>query len=474
MSMNTKSVRVVWSVQSKDFTDEHINVIKSLDVAGVRISYDPEHKSQTLELLSKLQQSYGSVETMPLVLLDATPEFGGKVVGLESPIELKEGQKVTITPAGSQGKGDFSVETANWQQLFNADTPVYLGYGDGAIEITSTSDDKVEAKVTHQGVVIPNMDFHSPRSGVEKGFDYASLGVDEFIAQGVDSLILPGFMDLAEIKVLREKYPYSEAGSPLLLYRIDSEHAHSKFSSLLDVVDGVVISRKELSLTVNPALVPILTKEIIEACHKKAKLTMVASELLGSMKFNATPTRAEVSDIANAVYDGADALILSEDVASGRHSLKAHDVAKAVAADLEATQSKMERNWDAGAVEMNDELDVVCVNAIKTARRVGAKAIVCITKSGNTATRLSSINSDIPVLAVTFDKLVKRKLDILKGVEGIVLSVDPTIDQVLPEVNALLKDSSELEVGDKIVFVTVTLSSMSKKASNLFTIQTID
>ena len=67
----------------------------------------------------------------------------------------------------------------------------------------------------------------------------------------------------------------------------------------------------------------------------------------------------------------------------------------------------MERNWDAGAVEMNDELDVVC-KTIKTARRVGAKAIVCITKSGNTATRLSSINSDIPVLAVTFDKLVKE------------------------------------------------------------------
>ena len=129
-------------------------------------------------------------------------------MGLESPIELKEGQKVTITPAGSQEKGTSTLRLQTGSSFLMLILQFILVMEMELLRLPVLP--TKSRRSTHQGVVIPNMDFHSPRSGVEKGFDYASLGVDEFIAQGVDSLILPGFMDLAEIKVLREKYPYSK------------------------------------------------------------------------------------------------------------------------------------------------------------------------------------------------------------------------------------------------------------------------
>ena len=242
---------------------------------------------------------------------------------------------------------------------------------------------------------------------------------------------------------------------------------------MIENVDGIIVS-EELALSTNPALVPILTKEMVQSCHNKSKLAIVASEMLGSMRTNATPTRAEVSDIANAVYDGADAIMLSEDISSGKYAKKAYEIAQSVIYDLDNAEKQHEQNWVAGDYSVADEMDAVCINAMKTAKRVNAKAIVCITKSGNTALRLSSLNHEIPVIAVTFDNQVKRKLKVLRGVDSIVLEVDPSIDEVLPEVNDLLKDRSNLVVGDRIVFVTVTLSSMSKEASNLFTIQKID
>jgi pyruvate kinase len=116
-------------------------------------------------------------------------------------------------------------------------------------------------------------------------------------------------------------------------------------------------------------------------------------------------------------------------------------------------------------------MDAIAYNAYLTAERVHAKAIVCITKTGNTALRLASYRAPVPIVAVTFDERVARKLSLTRGVRPLVLKVDPKIDQVLPMVNNQLVQESWLRPGDKIVFVSITLSSVSAKASNLFTVQ---
>ncbi|MCY4381443.1 MAG: pyruvate kinase, partial [Proteobacteria bacterium] len=210
----------------------------------------------------------------------------------------------------------------------------------------------------------------------------------------------------------------------------------------------------------------------IDRSRDYAKLTVVASQMLGSMQKNITPTRAEVSDIANAVYDGADAIMLSEDILKGRYAFDAVGVAERIILDIVGESSSHQKEVRAMS-ELDGEMDVICSQAAKIAMTVKAKALVCITKTGNTAIRLSTLDTRLPIFAITFHDHCCQKLKLLRGVYGMMLHSQPNLDEVLPRVNELLKNSGALDKGDKYVFVTVTLSSMSQEASNLFTIQSI-
>ncbi|MCX6126658.1 MAG: pyruvate kinase [Proteobacteria bacterium] len=254
------------------------------------------------------------------------------------------------------------------------------------------------------------------------------------------------------------------------MLRVDSRTVYEKLDELIPLVEGLLISRRELALTSNPATIPMLTKEIIQKSNNYAKLVVTASEMLGSMRRGPTPTRAEVSDIANAISDGSDAIMLSEEVTHGRFGARALGVMHNIIKDTER-QHFSELNWMKVSPAIETEMDAISFSAYKTAERVGAKAIVCVTKSGNTALRLASYQPPVPIIAVTFDPSVAKRLSLVRGVQALVLDGDPAIGQVLPHVNDKLTNHSWLNAGDKIVFVSVTLSPVSKLASNLFTVQ---
>lgn len=242
----------------------------------------------------------------------------------------------------------------------------------------------------------------------------------------------------------------------------------------LNLVDGFYVSRADLADSINPALVPMAFKELAHECHKRAKLVMVASDILASMKTKTTPTRAEVSDIANATIDGVDCVVISEEVIPGEYWQSAYQLCKKIIRDVETNLHLETVNWDKAALKAESILQTVTFHAFQTARRVEAKAIVCLTKAGNTARRLSSYRSDIPIIAATFTQDVQMRLSLVQGVHPILLSLDPNLDHVLPRVSEELKASSWIKTGDKIVFVTVSISSVGKEASNLFTVQQIE
>jgi pyruvate kinase len=287
----------------------------------------------------------------------------------------------------------------------------------------------------------------------------------------VDYLVLPGaYLD----QILHTKEVLSSfKNSPWVIGKIDSYAIYEKLDDLLDSVDGVMICRRELSLTTHPATVPMLGKQITQKSFEKAKLVIMASEVLASMRHNPTPTRAEVSDIANAVIDGCDGVVLSEEVELGPYQERAYEVCHSIISDIE-NETQISINWQRGAFEIANELDAVSYYAYQTAERLKAKAIVCITKTGNTAMRLSSFRLAIPIIAITFTERIRRRLSLIRGVTPLVLDTDPNLDEILPAIHDRLRRESWLNKGDPIVFVTVTISSMGSEASNLFSIQRVE
>jgi pyruvate kinase len=258
---------------------------------------------------------------------------------------------------------------------------------------------------------------------------------------------------------------------PRFMIKIDSEHMLTHFSDLLDQVDGTYLSRSELGAIVHPHSLPITQKEIIAKCNADAKIVMIASELMHSMKSNPNPTRAEVSDLANAVADGADALVLEHEVTEGPYP---DDVAKVCQETVSKSEPSLGETWDRVPFAIRNDDDAVAYGAIRTAEQVGAKALVCLTEGGYTAARLSSMRTPVDVIAVTYNTNIMRQLALMSAVYPVRISSATAFDRVLAETKACLFEHCGLVRGDKFVFISLTSSSISERQSNFFTIQVLE
>ncbi len=438
------------------------------DADVLRIVYERKHAKDIASFI----QSYRSPTNLKQspIMLDISTWTQAVVISQEEELKLGFAEKFTVSQQG--GGGTIEVEAHSWSKLFSNNSVVYFGFGQLVAKINSRSEASVELEVLQGGRVLKGMDVYVPDTRIQTALkNIRQSDIDAFLESPMDYLIVPGQWAKTDLEDFRKQLLKIGADSlPWIIAKVDSDSAYKRLKTILPLVDGVMISRREMSLTMNPVTIPMVTKEIIQLCNDEAKIVVTASEMLSSMRYNASPTRAEVSDIANAVIDGTDAVILSEEVSEGPYGDKALEIMTDVIADIEV-QSHVSANWVKHRPAINNDMDAITYGAYLTAQRVGAKAIVCITKEGNTAIRLASFRVPVPIIAVTFSAETRDKLRLVRGVQTLYLDIAPNIDNVLPTVNDFLLKDSWLKKGDNIIFVAVTLSSLSEDASNLFTIQ---
>lgn len=466
--------KIICSLDSAGLKADYAKELSNrTDVAALRILYDPKNTKKIMEFIPLVEEFRSPNLNKIPIMIDVGSFPRASVAKVQMQEDLQYAQILSISPAGVGG--DIEINTESWQTLFAKDESVFFGFGSIECRVLEIGNEKVKVKVLKGGGLVAGTAVHVPATRKAPSiFDLSYIDIKPFQELGIDYVVLPGVNSAREIAVARKKLDHNGYKCPWLLIRVDHLDVYEKVDDLLDEADGVLISRRDLALTMEAATVPMVCKEVIRECNKKAKLAIIASDILGSLQFNPTPTRAEVSDIANAVMDGTDAVVLSEEVAHGKHLMRGLSLCRSIILDVEEQQTEADINWKKSEVAIKNELDAVAFHAFKTAQRVKAKAIVCITKEGNTALRLASFRTTMPVIAVTFSEEVKRRLSLVRGVYSMVLDIAPHLDEVLPVVNKQLKREGWLSSGDKIVFVTVTISSVGREASNLFTIQSVD
>ena len=469
IEQHSRRTKVVKSFEGQALTREGALKVAAEEVDVLRLVYD-RHCSQAILDFIKAANGQRNPTQQLSIMLDISSWTQGMISGLAQPRALAFGEKITLSPEG--GKGALQVRTDNWDHLFVQDAKVFLGPGYVSARVTSVQANLAELEVTQGGDVYSEMDVVIPETRKERQ-PVTAEELKDFLHEGVDYLIVPGQWTTATIAEYRGALVH-EAGdaAPWLLAKVDSGEVCERLPELIQAVDGVLISRREMAYTVNPATMPMITKEIIQLCNDQAKVVVTASEMLASMRRNVTPTRAEVSDIANAVLDGTDAVVLSEEVANGRYGSEAVATIDRIIRDIE-DYAHVAPNWIKHAPRVTNEMDAVAYEAYRTAERLNAKALVCITKGGNTALKLASFRPPVPIIAVTFTQPVVRRLSIVRGVDSLLLEVNPNLDEVLPVVNDRLVRSSWLKPGDRIIFVSITLSSVGLESSNLFNVQTL-
>jgi pyruvate kinase len=377
----------------------------------------------------------------------------GKIEG--GSIELAAGETVHLEAGDGVGTRDLLTTTyRELPQDVRPDNRILLDDGRLVLVVEQVQSDVVKARVLEGGVLkekkginLPGVQISAPvltekdrqdiAFGCEHGVDYVALS---FVRSGHD------------LRMLKQEMRKHGSEVPVIA-KLERPLAVDNLDEILAEGAGVMIARGDLGVELPPERVPILQKEIIRRANDSKRLVIVATQMLESMTTSLTPTRAEASDVANAIFDGTDAVMLSAETATGDHPVEAIEMMERiiVAAELEIERAPWRRRRETEPTE--DFGEAIGDAATLVAAEVGAKYIVAFTQSGSTAGLLAKYRPSVPLIAFTPSQRVRNRLAIHWGVKPLVAEIADTIDRLISELEKRLVIENLAREGEVIVVV---------------------
>lgn len=368
------------------------------------------------------------------------------------PLELREGEQVLIL--AQPGPVPERALTTTSPELLRELRPgdrILLADGQMELRVTAVREGELEARVMrggrveeHKGMNLPGVRLHAPAL-TPKDLEDLQFG----IAQGVDMVAL-SFVRRAE-DVLSARAELERLGAEIpLIAKLEKAEALEHLEEILVASDGVMVARGDLGIEVPLERVPVLQKTIIRRANEFGIPVITATQMLESMVHQPRPTRAEVSDVANAILDGTDAVMLSDETAVGAYPTEAVRMVDRIAVEVESAHPELYRVGASHTHRMGIA-EAVAAAACALARDVRARAIVVITRSGRTAQLVSTHRPAEPILAVTEDPRVARSLALWWGVQPVVTSFREDTDAMVAHTEEVLLRGGLVEPGDVVV-----------------------
>ncbi len=338
-------------------------------------------------------------------------------------LSFKEGQKITLTSRQDRAGGEGFVVPVKPEGIHRdsrAGKRVLLNDGMITLEIREVQGEDVLCEALTAGRITPGRGVTTP--GVEPSQPYpdekATAAMGFAARQQADFVALSTVTTSDDVLKAREiLWAMGFAGG--IYSKVERSRAVTNQASIIDVSDGIIVARGDLGTEIRLARVPIVQKELIGLCNELGKPVITATQMLESMISLPVPTRAEVTDVANAVFDGTDAVMLSGETSIGRYPLEAVRFMAEVSMEAEKALP-----YDAMLVEKRDHLepltdDAIAYNACQTAHQLGASLIVAFTESGGTAKRVSKYRPQTRVLALVHNERTRRSLTVTWGVQPV-------------------------------------------------------
>jgi pyruvate kinase len=324
---------------------------------------------------------------------------------------------------------------------------------DGAVSLRVTSTDGVSVDLdvvsggpigNQKGINLPGVKVSAP-SLTEK--DLADLAAG--LAAGVDYVAMSFVRNSADVRAVRDHM--GPARVPIIA-KIEKPEAVHDIDAILDVSNGIMVARGDLGVEMSLEMVPPIQKRLIRRARRKNRFVITATQMLESMIENPNPTRAEVSDVANAIYDGSDAVMLSAETSIGKFPVNAVEYMVRIAE--EAERGLRRRGFvDLPYIAGSSDSDVVADAAYNAARAAGVQAIVVFTDSGYSARLISRYRPPVKIIAMTASMDTVRRLLVNYGVVPVLAPVTLSTDEMLSQMDTLLVGLGLLRAGDKVVFV---------------------
>jgi pyruvate kinase len=433
-------------------------ILAGMDVARMNFSHGThEEHAERIARIRKVSEKLG----IPVGILQDLQGPKIRVGELSGPIQLSEGEVITLYATGTTPpEGSAKTIPVDFRQLFDSvrtSDRLLLDDGRLTLEVVAVKDrNALTAKVviggllsSHKGINLPGVRLRIP-GFTEK--DEADLAFG--ISQGVDAVAISFVRTADDVKKVR--YPMERFSNgkrlPLLIAKIEKPEALENLEAILEIVDGVMVARGDLGVELPPERVPVQQKHIIRIANHRAKLVITATQMLESMITNPLPTRAEASDVANAVFDGTDAVMLSAETAAGRYPVESVQMMDRIVCEAEIHYLEWGMEQHVQGFEHSDAASMArAAQALANDKNV--TAVACFTTRGQTAWLMSKIRPRVPIMAFTPDQDTYHRLAFMWGVRPHLVPFSNSLEEMIDHVDTALMRSEVVQSGDQVVLV---------------------
>lgn len=423
-----------------------------MNVARLNFSHgDYEEHGNRIKAIRQASQELG--KTVAILLDTKGPEIRlGKLK--EEPIELVQGEDITLTT--EEILGDIKRIPITYKELPNdvrVGSTILIDDGLIGLTVTGIEGTEIHCRIVNsgqikskKGVNVPGVAISMPgitekdasdiRFGIEQNVDFIAAS---FVRRASDVL---------EIRELLERH----GGQHIqIISKIENQQGVDNLDEILEVSDGLMVARGDLGVEIPAEEVPLVQKQMIEKCNRVGKPVITATQMLDSMQRNPRPTRAEASDVANAIFDGTDAIMLSGETAAGKYPMESVQTMAAIAVRAESALHYREIFQKQAQAQQTSVTEAISQAVANSSLDLDANAIVTSTESGYTARMVSKYRPKAPIVAVTPDEQVVRRLQLVWGVVPVQGTLAGSTDEMFDIAVAGALKSGHVRLGDTVV-----------------------
>lgn len=379
-----------------------------------------------------------------------------RVGNIPQSLEIKEGDVLTLEATDNNLKPNIiPVDYDGIAKDVSIGSHILLDDGKIGLEVVGIEAQQVKAKVLYGSLLKPRKGINIP--GTTASLSAITQRDIEFIRFAVEydvDYIALSFVREANDVEQAKKYIKNYGGNIPVIAKIEKPQALKNIDNILKIADGIMVARGDLGIEISLEEVPVIQKQIIQKAIKERKVTIVATQMLESMIEEPIPTRAEVSDVANAILDGTDAIMLSGETAMGKYPIEAVKVMKRISANVEFCNFT---NCNLN-LEINDNYDLspqaIANAAVKMAQDLNAKAILSFTHTGYTPRLLSKLKPEVPIIAISDMENTARSLNLYWGIVTDCRNWDEVLDSnLLERIDNYILENTEFKKGERIIIV---------------------
>jgi pyruvate kinase len=425
-----------------------------MDVARINLSHGT-HSEHAARIAAVRQEAERAGRAVGLLMDLQGPKIRTGPLPDGKPVELNEGAEFTITTRQIPGS-DREVRTdyAAFPRDVHPGDRILISDGLIELRVLHTTEEDVITEVVHGGELRPNQGINLPGVNIsapvlsDKDRKDLAFGLE----QGVDYVGVSFVRRAMDVIAVRQTIRQHGKDTPIIV-KLEKPEAVEALDDILRLTDGVMVARGDLGVELPPEQVPIVHKRIIEQANQRALPVITATQMLESMIHNARPTRAEVSDVANAVLDGSDAVMLSGETAIGQYPIEAVRMIARIAEEMDRERQRRLRHAAIPWLQMEGESVAEAIAAAVAAivKSLPVRAVCVLTKTGSTARVVSHFHPNVPILGFTPFQDTYYQLSLLWGVTPIKTRFADTEEEYYRQVEHLLLARGDAAVGDTVV-----------------------